>query len=236
MVQENASDFIEVYPDMVDATTCRAIVNLFAATGAAVPGVTGGGLDTAVKLSWDIEITGRPEWKALEGTLLRKVLPGLRSYVRTYPHLVVAPLSLHLRDPQDGQLRRVDGDDVRSLDDASLNALLDRAFRFGAINVQKYDADSGGYPYWHCEQFPVQHSYEPLHRVLLWTVYLNDGFREGETEFLYQRRRISPRVGSLVIAPSGFTHTHRGNTPRGGDKYIATSWILFQPAERLYGG
>ncbi len=45
-----------------------------------------------------------------------------------------------------------------------------------------------------------------------------------------------PKTGSLLIAPSAFTHTHRGNTPASGDKYIATSWILFQRAEKLYGG
>ena len=72
---------------------------------------------------------------------------------------------------------------------------------------------------------------ENLHRTLLWTIYLNDGFGEGETEFLHQRRKIAPRTGSLLIAPTAFTHTHRGNMPKGGDKYIATSWILFQRAE-----
>ena len=44
-----------------------------------------------------------------------------------------------------------------------------------------------------------------------------------------------PRTGSLLIAPAAFTHTHRGNMPRGGDTYIATSWILFQRAEVLFG-
>jgi hypothetical protein len=43
-----------------------------------------------------------------------------------------------------------------------------------------------------------------------------------------------PKTGSLLIAPTAFTHTHRGNMPKGGDKYIATSWILFNRAERLY--
>ena len=38
-----------------------------------------------------------------------------------------------------------------------------------------------------------------------------------------------------VIAPAGFTHTHRGNVPTSGDKYIATSWILYQRAEALFG-
>ena len=59
-------------------------------------------------------------------------------------------------------------------------------------------------------------------------------FAEGETEFLFQQRKVKPRTGSLLIAPTAFTHTHRGNRPQGGDKFIATSWILFQPAEKLY--
>ena len=69
---------------------------------------------------------------------------------------------------------------------------------------------------------------------MLWTLYLNDGFAEGETEFLYQGRKIVPRTGSLLVAPAAFTHTHRGNRPQGGDKYIATSWVLFRRAEALY--
>jgi hypothetical protein len=44
-----------------------------------------------------------------------------------------------------------------------------------------------------------------------------------------------PKTGSLLIAPTAFTHTHRGNRPEGGDKYIATSWILFQRAEAIFG-
>ena len=71
--------------------------------------------------------------------------------------------------------------------------------------------------------------------MLLWTIYLNEGFAEGETEFLYQQRSIVPRTGSLLIAPAGFTHTHRGNRPKGGNKYIATSWVLFERADKLYG-
>ena len=42
-------------------------------------------------------------------------------------------------------------------------------------------------------------------------------------------------MGSLLFAPAGFTHTHRGNRPKGGNKYIATSWVLFERADRLYG-
>ena len=57
----------------------------------------------------------------------------------------------------------------------------------------------------------------------------------GAEDHVYQQRRIAPRTGSLLIAPAAFTHTHRGNRPLGGDKFIATSWILFQRAEALFG-
>ena len=118
--------------------------------------------------------------------------------------------------------------------DQDLMGLIAKVFRPGAINLQRYLADQGGYPYWHCEQYPKLDQGEALHRAVLWTIYLNDDFAEGETEFLYQGRKITPRTGSLLIAPGGFTHTHRGNRPRGGDKYIATSWVLYQRAESLF--
>ena len=84
------------------------------------------------------------------------------------------------------------------------------------------------------ELYPRDAQAETLHRHLLWTLYPNDGFGDGETEFLYQRRKIAPRTGTLLIAPAAFTHTHRCNRPQGADKVIATSWILFQRAEALF--
>jgi len=119
----------------------------------------------------------------------------------------------------------LDAERLAQADDDLLNLVVMNLFR----NLQKYFADSGAYPYWHCELHPSPEDHgESLHRVVLWTIYLNDKFREGETEFLYQRRKIVPKTGSLLIAPTAFTHTHRGNMPKGGDKYIATSWVLFR--------
>ena len=64
-------------------------------------------------------------------------------------------------------------------------------------------------------------------RILAWTLYLNDVEEGGETEFIYQHLRIKPKVGTVIIWPAGFTHTHRGNPPISGDKYIITGWIEF---------
>jgi hypothetical protein len=147
---------------------------------------------------------------------------------------MMGALALQIPDPATGEVRLVNLDNVGSLTEDQLSQLVSHVFRFGRINLQKYLAGVGGYPHWHSEIYPRDANAETLHRVLLWTMYLNDVPQAGETEFYYQSRKVEPRAGSLLIAPAGFTHTHRGNRPEGGDKYIATSWFLFQPAESLY--
>lgn len=226
-------DFIEVYDGALDAATCAALIGRFERSGEARRGATGGGVDLALKDSWDIRISGSAAWRDAEQALNLAVFRGLAAYVRKYRYALIAPFSLKLPDGS-GALRAIDHASFDTLDDAAVGKLLMAVLRPGAINLQKYLADVGGYPYWHCEHYPKDASAETLHRTLLWTIYLNDGFGEGETEFFYQQRRIVPKAGSLLVAPTAFTHTHRGNRPRGGDKYIATSWVLFQRAEVLY--
>jgi len=227
-------DFIEVYDDALAPDVCAKLLQRFEASGQAVRGETGGGVNTKLKDSWDIRISGRQEWADVEQALNFAVLGGLKRYLRKYAHAALAPLQLQMPDPVTGQLVQIDADRVAALDDGVLGSLIFRVFRPGNINLQKYIADQGGYPYWHCELYPKADNGETLHRVVLWTIYLNDAFAEGETEFLYQDRRIAPKTGSLLIAPTAFTHTHRGNMPKGGNKYIATSWILFNRAEQLF--
>ena len=229
------SDFIEIYDGALSRDTCAQLVAAFEASGAAVPGRVGGGVLPELKDSRDIQISGQPEWRDAENALNSAVFSGLLAYLRKYRYALIAPLMLQVAGA-DGKPRRIAAEDFDAMDDAALANLVRTVLRPGAINLQRYTAGQGGYPYWHCELFPRDPSAETLHRHVLWTVYLNDGFQAGETEFLYQQRKIAPRAGSLLVAPAAFTHTHRGNRPEGGDKYIATSWILFQRAETLFGG
>ncbi|MBU8977156.1 2OG-Fe(II) oxygenase [Lysobacter sp. MMG2] len=229
-----AADFIEVYDDALDRAQCARLVERFSASGDAVPGRIGGGVLPELKDSRDLTITGRDDWREDVELLHRVVFKGLLSYLRRYPHTLIAPVMLEV--PGEGEARhRLTAERLIAMDDTALAPVVQTVLRPGAINLQRYTADRGGYPYWHCELYPRDAAGETLHRHLLWTMYLNDGFQAGETEFLYQRRKIAPRTGSLLIAPAAFTHTHRGNRPSGGDKFIATSWILFQRAETLYG-
>lgn len=232
-----ADDFIEVYEESIDTKNCRALIQNFESSGQAIRGQTGGGVDTRLKDSWDICISDFPQWNDAANMLNSAMMNALMKYIRKYPHTAIAPLSLRMPDPTTGELLALDAQGIANLSDQLLQQLLIKVFRPGTINLQKYIANQGGYPYWHCELYPKigdTHG-ETLHRVLLWSAYLNDEFAEGETEFLYQQRKVVPQTGSLLIAPAGFTHTHRGNMPKGGNKYIATSWILFQRPEVLFG-
>ena len=231
----SAADFIEVTPGALSPDACAAIVARLRGSRDLQPGQVGGGVYPELKRSRDLSINDRADWADVVQQLNVAVYGGLMAYLRTYPQVLIAPLMLQ-QPGTDGRLRRLVAEDFAGMDDAHLGSLLQTCLRPGAINLQWYTGGEGGYPYWHCELFPRDGSAETLHRHLLWTIYLNDGFDAGETEFLFQQRKIAPRTGDLLIAPTAFTHTHRGNKPQNGDKFIATSWILFQRAETLYGG
>ena len=233
-MHDNAPDFIEVFPGALDAATCAAIVARLRESDALQPGRVGGGVFPELKDSRDLGISGRAGWEAFDQAINAAVFRGLLAYLRRYPQALIAPLMLQ-HTGADGAARRLTADDLVAMQDDALASLAATCFRPGPVNLQWYRADSGGYPYWHCELFPRDAQAETLHRHLLWTIYLNDGFEAGETEFLFQQRSIVPRTGDLLIAPTAFTHTHRGNRPRGADKTIATGWVLFQRADALFG-
>ena len=90
------------------------------------------------------------------------------------------------------------------------------------IKMQK-TPPGGGYHSWHYENGTV----ECASRELTWMIYLNYIEEGGETEFMYQKRRIKPTVGTVVIFPAGLTHVHRGGFLLGDkDKYIVTGWYI----------
>ena len=235
MHEQGPVDFIEVIHNAVPSEVCAAIVERMRAAQGLRPGAVGSGVFPELKHSKDLRISGLDGWQDVDHQLQIAVFNGLLTYLRRYPQALIAPLMLQIQD-SNGQPRRLSAEDFPDMPQQQLADLARTCLRPGAINLQWYAAGEGGYPYWHCELYPKigDSQGETLHRVVLWSVYLNDGFAEGETEFFHQQRRIVPRTGSLLIAPAGYTHTHRGNMPKGGDKYIATSWVLFQRPEVLF--
>lgn len=90
-----------------------------------------------------------------------------------------------------------------------------------------------GYHVWHCEH---DAPHDARDRLLSWILYLNDVEEGGETEFLYQSLRFKPKAGTFILFPAYFTHTHRGNPPLSGAKYIATGWVEFMNTSERQGG
>lgn len=91
-----------------------------------------------------------------------------------------------------------------------------------SIRIQE-TGSGGGFHSWHSER----QSNLTSNRKLVTMVYLNTIQNGGETEFLYQAKRIRPEQGLALIWPADFTHTHRGNPPLAETKYIVTSWFEF---------
>lgn len=89
------------------------------------------------------------------------------------------------------------------------------------LKAQKTPA-GGGFHDWHHEACDGV----TANRWLAYTLYLNDDFEGGETEFLHQNTRIKPVAGRCSVFPTGFLHTHRGNPPINGTKYILTGWVI----------
>ena len=90
------------------------------------------------------------------------------------------------------------------------------------MSVQRNNPHQG-YHTWHQESADIGSST----RVVNYMLYLNDVAEGGETEFLYQGKKIKPEVGKLVIFPTNFIYPHRGNPLYKGSKYIITGWYTY---------
>ena len=229
------SDFIGVYDNALSAGFCQKCIDKFSQSADVKQGQTGHGVDLSKKNSMDLMLNQHTNWQNEINVIHQAVLDGLIQYIRAYPYVLVGALALQIQTDQGP--KQISADDIKAMDDAAIANLIKSVFRLGHTNLQEYKRQKGGYFYYHSEFYPHPNdaNQDSLHRVLLWMFYLNDVEQGGETEFYYQKHSVQPKQGTLVIAPAFFTHTHRGNKPESGDKYILTSWLMYRQARELYG-
>jgi len=99
---------------------------------------------------------------------------------------------------------------------------FDGPFKDNGYAIQRTDA--GEFYHWHIDG--GSHEFAMRQLVAIW--YLNEPDGDGgETEFKYQQIRVRPETGKLLLFPPFWTHLHRGKTLVGGNKYIATTWVVF---------
>lgn len=229
------SNFIEVYEDVLTPEQCQQIIDAFEKSRNTVPGVTSGGLDPSKKLSKDLYLNQHPEYADILRMVVQAVTDHMVKYFDKYYFSLIGPFGLTVYHPKTGEPVALTAKNFEEVGRPQVSVLMKQLFRLGHINAQKYDQGKGGYPYWHSECYPQKPDNDALHRILAFTIYLNDVEAGGETEFVYQGVKLAPKTGTMSIFPAYFTHTHRGNVPESGDKYILTSWVLFNRAEQIYG-
>ena len=228
------TNFIEVIDDVLSPELCQRFIKEFNNSSNTAPGITGGGVDTDKKRSIDVSVMRHPEFQQPYQQLLPLVTQHIMAYFEKYFFALIGPIGLTVQHPKTGQPVKLTQENFEEVGRPNLSNLVQYLFRIGEINAQKYEAGKGGYPYWHSEVYPQSGPNDALHRIMLFMFYLNDVEEGGETDFYYQDVSVKPKAGRMVIAPAYFTHTHRGNVPKSNDKYILTSWILFNPADKIY--
>lgn len=226
-------DFIYTADHALPDSLCDELVARFESHPGKHAGATSTGVHPSRKSSIDLTIDNFKDLEDIHQRVLNICQNDLADYFIRYPF--VGSVSPVIRTGPTGPVTELTMDNIGSVSRETVKMLIARLMRCGTVNIQKYAAGTGGYPHWHCEISPDE-NFEGLHRLLLWMYYLNDVETGGETDFYFQQRSIRPKKGTVVIAPAGFTHTHRGNVPISGDKYIITSWLLYNRGGKARGG
>jgi len=202
MTKFDCQDFIGVWEDFVPASLCETIINTFEGTTQTSSLIHPSEDDSDIKtMDGTDQFTDNNLGRKDLSIALSDASPTITYQVQQY----LQSCALHYINFF-GQLKscRLMSTDVK---------------------MQKTEP-MGGYHVWHYENSTYFHS----PRELVWMIYLNTlPENEGETEFLYQKRRIRPTQGTVVFWPAGMTHVHRGLTVYTQDKYILTGWYLKTP-------
>lgn len=226
--------FVQVIDNVLSPSLCDEIIDIFEKSPNRKPGITSGGVDTDKKLSVDVSLTRHKEFERVKTAVLEATTQHIFDYFRKHFMAIIGTVGFTVHDPKTGKPVKVDVNNFAELCEPNMANYVQHLFHLGDINIQKYDQSVGGYPYWHSEVYPQAGNNDALHRTLFFMFYLNDVDNGGSTDFYYIDKSVQPVKGRMLIAPAYFTHTHRGSVPESSDKYILTSWVLFNKAEQIY--
>jgi len=90
------------------------------------------------------------------------------------------------------------------------------------IKIQKYEPGQSYFRY-HSESSGYNGN---NNRILVFSSFLNNIEKGGETEFFYQKQKIKVKEGKTILFPPFWTHTHKGNIATE-TKYIITGWYTY---------
>ena len=206
MVEEKTTDiikdFIGIFPNAASKEYCDKVINRFDTTQEARESGRGG-------------IVTRQQ---LEGISTTKKDSSMY-FFESEPNLIVVQNNISLVQEFNEITWKCYGkfkEEYGFLDSVMMHKLA------YSIKIQKYKPGQG-YHVWHCDS----NGMDSCRRILVTSLFLNTVEEGGETEFLYQSKRVPAVQGTLILFPAGWTHPHRGNPPLKGNKYIITTWLEF---------
>ena len=215
-LKETHKDWIGIYPNAATEEYCSNIIDRYKYHQGTRPQVGGGG---------GFIISRQEEQSNMDKTLKDgdTLFLGSESVGGPANQIYEGPLILHQESPL-----------IREFHDATWECYKKYKEQYPAVSaVSKHQMDNAirvqktapgqGYHMWHSDGASSEHSDRMLGIIL----YLNDVEEGGETEFLYQKMRIRPQQGTLVLFPTSFQYIHRGNPPLTNDKYILTTWLKY---------
>ncbi len=88
--------------------------------------------------------------------------------------------------------------------------------------IKRYTAGSD-----ECFQPHFDSMYDKSDRYLVFLWYLNDVTEGGETRFSDLDLEVEARAGRLLMFPPYWMYQHAGLPPRSNDKYILSTYLLF---------
>jgi len=149
---------------------------------------------------------------------------------------------IHLYQLQSNESKEIDLEFYQCLHDSTLRVVSELTNHPCSIGwapdylfnhdtgYQLQKTQPGGRYVWHIENAQSIDCFKTgsAARTLTYIIYLNDVPEDhgGSTGFLYQKLKVQPKAGRLVLFPPYWTHVHSGYPLEKGIKYIMTGWFF----------
>ena len=189
-------DFIFEISNSLNKEFCRNLRKKFDNDDRKYKGVVGSGrLNEDIKQCYDLTLSDKDDYKEEDSILFTALQKGLGKY---YEHCLTI------------------SDNILDL------SLLSNTYHMDDTGYQIQRYEPGGFYVWH-QDFRIDPFCGSRQLTYIW--YLNslkDG--SGYTEFTCGKK-VTPKVGKLVLFPSNWQYIHRAYPSKSKRKYICTGWV-----------
>jgi hypothetical protein len=176
-----------------DAEQCDHILQRFDASDKVVRGRTGNGVDVAEEGQLGPHHHPAPEWQDVAGLMSSAVRRHLAQYVDRYRALVLGALAPMVAHPATGEPVALSLDNFDECGRPHLDALVQSMYRCGPINLQKYLQRQRRLPPLAFRDLSAERQLRDPAPGAAVPVLPERRGEGGETEFLYQGRKVEAR-------------------------------------------